>query len=121
MEVDNQTTAAPPPTDVPPLTPSFSTTQLPTVPLDAINAALMDKCRIFVERLRDGAAPWIVQKLNDSYGNMPTDAPSFSFWIALVGFSVHPMVLSGVIMCFLLIGPSNRRIRESQAAANQKR
>ena len=63
-------------------------TRLPTIPLDTINEALMVKCRTFVERLRDGAAPWIVQKLNDSYGNMPTDAPSFSFWVALVRF-VH--------------------------------
>jgi len=48
------------------------------------NEALMDKCRVFVEQLRDGAAPWIIQKLNDSYGNMPTDASNFSFWVALV-------------------------------------
>ncbi|KAF9782817.1 LON-domain-containing protein [Thelephora terrestris] len=48
------------------------------------NEALMNKCRTFVEQLRDGAAPWIVQKLNDSYGNMPTDATNFSFWVALV-------------------------------------
>jgi len=37
-----------------------------------------------VEQLREGAAPWIVQKLNDSYGDMPTDASNFSFWVALV-------------------------------------
>ena len=49
--------------------------------------ALMNKCRTFVEQLRDGAAPWIVQKLNDSYGNMPTDMSNFSFWVALVRFS----------------------------------
>jgi len=55
--------------------------------LDVSNEALMKKCRAFVEQLRDGAAPWIVQKLSDSYGNMPTDAPSFGFWIALVSFN----------------------------------
>jgi len=51
---------------------------------DASNEALMNKCRVFVEHLREGATPWIVQKLNNSYGNMPTDASNFSFWIALV-------------------------------------
>lgn len=64
----------------------------PERPLDVSNEALMNKCRIFVERLKDGAAPWIVQKLNDSYGNMPTDAPSFGFWVALVRFLVHLML-----------------------------
>ena len=63
--------------------------------MDAINEALMNKCRTFVERLRDGAAPWIVQKLNDSYGNMPTDAPSFSFWVALVRFIVRSVIRGG--------------------------
>ena len=77
----------------PPPSPSIATslTHLPTIPLelDMINEALMDKCRTFVDRLRDGAAPWIVQKLNESYGNMPTDAQSFSFWVALVRFIVR--------------------------------
>lgn len=51
------------------------------------NEALMNKCRVFVEQIREGAAPWVVQMLNDfnkSYGNMPTDASKFSFWVALV-------------------------------------
>ena len=52
--------------------------------LGVSNETLMNKCRAFVEQLRDGAAPWIVQKLSESYGDMPADAPSFSFWVALV-------------------------------------
>lgn len=88
LEAENQTAAAPTTLATSPPSPSAATplTQLPAIPLDAINEVLMDKCRTFVERLRDGAAPWIVQRLNDSYGNMPTDAPSFSFWVALVRF-----------------------------------
>ena len=54
--------------------------------LGTSNEALMNKCRTFVEQLRAGAAPWIVQQLNDTVGNMPTDASNFSFWVALVRF-----------------------------------
>ncbi|KAF9646757.1 hypothetical protein BDM02DRAFT_3118151 [Thelephora ganbajun] len=79
-----RTSSTPPPSLNPPNVPRLHNPCLERRPLDAGNEALMNKCRAFVERLRDGAAPWIVQKLNDSYGNMPTDAPSFSFWIALV-------------------------------------
>ena len=95
LEAENQTAAVPTTLAAsatsPPPSPSTVTplTRLPTTPLDTINEALMDKCRTFVERLRDGAAPWIVQQLNDSYGNMPTDAPNFSFWVALVRFIVR--------------------------------
>lgn len=97
LEAETQTVVAPTTpaasTISPPSSPSAVTplNQLPAIPLDMINEALMDKCRTFVERLRDGAGPWIVQQLNDSYGNMPTDAPSFSFWVAMVRFIVRSM------------------------------
>lgn len=106
LEAENQITAtlstpaptisrAPSPSPVPkafPTTPPSNTPgssplltlHLGPRPLESSNEALMNKCRTFVEQLRDGAAPWIVQKLNDSYGNMPTDASNFSFWVALV-------------------------------------
>jgi hypothetical protein len=48
------------------------------------NEELMNKCKMFMETLREGNAPWIIQKMNDSYGPMPTDPASFSFWVALV-------------------------------------
>lgn len=66
------------------------------------NEALMNKCRAFVEQIREGAAPWVVQKLNDfnnSYGNMPTDASNFSFWVALVSF------------CLIRCGVPRQRLR----------
>ena len=50
------------------------------------NERLLNKCRAFIEQLKAGAAPWIVQRLNNSYGGMPADAPSFIFWVALVRF-----------------------------------
>ena len=81
----------------------------------------MNKCRVFVEQLRDGAAPWIVQKLNDSYGNMPTDPSSFSYWVALVRFVVHATHGPRWKIMDFLLGPSNQRVREGQAAADQER
>jgi hypothetical protein len=81
----------------------------------------MNKCRVFVEQLRDGAAPWIVQKLNDSYGNMPTDPSSFSYWVALVRFVVHAIHGPRWKIVDFLLGPSNQRVREGQAAADQER
>lgn len=41
-------------------------------------------CRSFLEHLQEGTAPWVVQRLNNTYGPMPTDASSFGFWVALV-------------------------------------
>lgn len=44
----------------------------------------MDRCRTFLDHLQRGTAPWVVQRLSSTYGAMPTDASSFSFWVALV-------------------------------------
>jgi Lon protease-like protein len=44
----------------------------------------MAVCHAFLDQLRQGTAPWVVQRLNNTYGPMPTDASSFSFWVALV-------------------------------------
>lgn len=144
MEAENQnatthTATAPVPVTSSPPSPSTavgtSSTSPPIVPqnasrghdpqlerhlLDVTNEALMNKCRSFVEQLRDGAAPWIVQKLNESYGGMPTDAPSFSFWVALVSLSSHPTRGSRRRITGFSSGPPNRRIREGEVAADQK-
>ncbi|KAF8897554.1 PUA-like domain-containing protein [Infundibulicybe gibba] len=48
------------------------------------NAELMAACRSFLDRLERGTAPWVVQRLSSTYGVMPTDPSSFSFWVALV-------------------------------------
>jgi Lon protease-like protein len=49
---------------------------------------LMRTCKAFLEQLRAGTAPWVVQRLNNTYGPMPTDAASFSFWMALVSLGL---------------------------------
>jgi Lon protease-like protein len=48
------------------------------------NEELIAICHAFLEQLRNGTAPWVVQRLNYTYGPMPTDPCSFSFWMALV-------------------------------------
>jgi len=48
------------------------------------NEQLISICHAFLDQLRQGTAPWVVQRLNNTYGPMPTDASSFSFWVALV-------------------------------------
>jgi hypothetical protein len=48
------------------------------------NNELMAVCRAFLEQLRAGTAPWVVQRLSHTYGPMPRDAARFSFWMALV-------------------------------------
>ncbi|KAG5652464.1 hypothetical protein H0H81_004960 [Sphagnurus paluster] len=48
------------------------------------NAVLMKQCRDFLDQLQRGTAPWIVQRLSIAYGQMPTDASSFSYWVASI-------------------------------------
>lgn len=45
---------------------------------------LMASCKAFIEQLRSGSAPWLLQRLNNTYGPMPDDPSLFSFWMALV-------------------------------------
>lgn len=63
------------------------------------NEQLMDACHSFLQQLREGTAPWVVQRLNNTYGPMPTDPASFSFWMALVSplrFPASLLALTGV-------------------------
>ena len=53
-------------------------------PMQPTNEELIAICHAFLEQLRNGTAPWVVQRLNYTYGPMPTDLCSFSFWMALV-------------------------------------
>ncbi|KAI0352914.1 hypothetical protein OH77DRAFT_1428031 [Trametes cingulata] len=62
---------------VPPPSPQ---TQAPRAPT---NAELMAKCHAFIDQMREGT-PWVVQHLNNNYVPMPSDAASFSFWMALL-------------------------------------
>ncbi|WVQ73103.1 hypothetical protein IAR50_002667 [Cryptococcus sp. DSM 104548] len=45
---------------------------------------LMSTCRAFIDQLRSGSAPWLLQRLNNTYGSMPEDKSEFSYWMALV-------------------------------------
>ncbi|KAF0409671.1 PUA-like domain-containing protein [Gigaspora margarita] len=45
---------------------------------------LISKARDFIESLRNGYAPWLLQRLNSTYGDMPSDPSDFSFWVASV-------------------------------------
>jgi Lon protease-like protein len=58
--------------------------RVPHRALALTNLQLMETCLSFLEQLREGTAPWVVQRLNNAYGPMPTDPASFSFWMALV-------------------------------------
>jgi len=72
------------PPDVAPVdTPSTSRLSSAHSPVPS-NEALMDICRKFLARLQRGAEPWVVQRLNNTYGAMPADPSNFSYWVALV-------------------------------------
>ncbi|KAG7562118.1 hypothetical protein FFLO_02400 [Filobasidium floriforme] len=47
-------------------------------------AELMGLCKEFIDQLRSGSAPWLLQRLNSTYGAMPEDPSTFSYWMALV-------------------------------------
>ncbi|CAE6455517.1 unnamed protein product [Rhizoctonia solani] len=51
--------------------------------IERSNQELVNICRRFLDQLRNGTAPWVVQRLNNTYGPMPNDVASFSFWVAL--------------------------------------
>ncbi|KAH0839737.1 PUA-like domain-containing protein [Lanmaoa asiatica] len=48
--------------------------------------ALLATCHAFSSQLRAGMAPWVVQRLNYTYGPQPpdTDPGAFSFWMGMV-------------------------------------
>lgn len=48
---------------------------------------LVATCKAFIEQLRSGSAPWLLQRLNNTYGPMPEDPSLFSYWMALVSDS----------------------------------
>jgi hypothetical protein len=53
----------------------------------------MTICRSFIEQLRSGSAPWLLQRLNNTYGTMPDDPSEFSYWMALVRLLSSPIVI----------------------------
>jgi len=55
-----------------------------SLPRQPTNVELMDQCRTFLDRLKRGTAPWVVQRMRSTYGAIPTDPASFSFWVAFI-------------------------------------
>ncbi|EGG12559.1 uncharacterized protein MELLADRAFT_76217 [Melampsora larici-populina 98AG31] len=45
---------------------------------------LIQVCNGFVEVLRSGSTPWVLQRLNNTFGPTPTDPAQFSYWMAMV-------------------------------------
>ncbi|KAA1106591.1 hypothetical protein PGT21_036427 [Puccinia graminis f. sp. tritici] len=45
---------------------------------------LMNTCKEFIEVLRSGSSPWILERLNDTFGPMPDQPTEFTYWIAMV-------------------------------------
>jgi Lon protease-like protein len=54
------------------------------LPSQPSNQDLISSCKAFLARLKQGAAPWVVQRLSSTYGAMPSDPALFSFWVALI-------------------------------------
>jgi len=48
------------------------------------NEEMLEICKAFVDQLRAGMAPWVVQRLNHTYGAMPDDVSDFTFWMGLI-------------------------------------
>jgi hypothetical protein len=44
----------------------------------------MEICEAFIEHLRSGSAPWLLQRLNNTYGPMPEEPTVCSYWMASV-------------------------------------
>ena len=49
------------------------------------NEELVAICHAFIERMRKRVAPWVIHRMNETYGPVPDDPAKLSFWMALVG------------------------------------
>ncbi|KAK9761636.1 hypothetical protein K7432_013319 [Basidiobolus ranarum] len=45
---------------------------------------LMTSAQEFVDIIKEGCAPWLIQKLNSTYGSMPSNPADFSYWASSV-------------------------------------
>lgn len=68
------------------LLPSPSAASSSTSPQFLSTPALMATCHAFLDQLRAGTAPWVVQRLDHTYGQQPNDSDpgAFSFWIGMI-------------------------------------
>jgi hypothetical protein len=53
-------------------------------PADLSTAELMAICESFIDQLRSGSAPWLLQRLNNTYGPIPSDPVLCGYWMASV-------------------------------------
>ncbi|KAG8218456.1 PUA-like domain-containing protein [Butyriboletus roseoflavus] len=76
---------SPPPSPVSPSCPQESTSSTTSQQLLSI-PTLLATCHAFLSQLHAGTAPWVVQRLNYTYGPQPpdTDPGAFSFWMGMV-------------------------------------
>ncbi|KAF6762133.1 PUA-like domain-containing protein [Ephemerocybe angulata] len=102
-----ETTPPAPPSSDSSQTPSSSTSNNLLYPTQALprqrpnNDELIAICHRFIAHIRRGAAPWIVQRLND-LPPMPDDPSAFSFWV------VHVIPLDDLEKAKLLLLQSPR-------------
>lgn len=52
--------------------------------MELTNDQLVEVCKGFVEALRTGSTPWLLQRLNSSLPPMPDDPREFSWWMAML-------------------------------------
>jgi Lon protease-like protein len=52
--------------------------------VELTNAQLLEVCKGFVEALRTGSTPWLLQRLSSSLPPMPEDAREFTWWMAML-------------------------------------
>lgn len=52
--------------------------------LELSNKELVDVCKGFVDALRTGSTPWLLQRLNNSLPAMPDDPREFTWWMAML-------------------------------------
>lgn len=49
-----------------------------------ITESLTRTCKEFIEILKSGCTPWIVERVENTFGSMPEDPVRFSYWIAML-------------------------------------
>ena len=71
-------------------------------PADLSTAELMTICQGFIDQLRSGSAPWLLQRLNNTYGPMPSDPSVCGYWMASVSAVLHLILTQRSLTLFHL-------------------
>ncbi|ORX91832.1 hypothetical protein K493DRAFT_316989 [Basidiobolus meristosporus CBS 931.73] len=74
-------------TSEPPSVDSENSSSLPSLVAEESPASPEEMVSIvkgFMNSLRNGSAPWLLQRLDSTYGDMPNEPEEFSFWAASV-------------------------------------